>query len=83
VFDHITNLPGHIAVVVSLLISLMEDKVRQLQDNGICAVNIGSQADIDWSRIEEGEYSIVFRSPEVWRTVWCNDVYCRRQNLFI
>ena len=38
VFDHTTNLSGDIVVVVSLLISLMEDQVKQLQDNGIRAV---------------------------------------------
>ena len=80
VFDHTTNLSGHIVVVVSPLISLMEDQVKQLQDNGIRAVNISSQADIDWSRIEKGEYSIVFGSPEPWlmndrwRAMLCNDV---------
>ena len=83
VFDHTTNLPGHIVVVVSPLISLMEDQVKQLQDIGIRAVSISSQADIDWSRIEKGEYSIVFGSPEAvlmndrWRTMLCNDVYGR------
>ena len=64
VFDQTTNLPGHIVVVVSPLISFMENQVKQLQDNGISAANISSQADIDWSRIEKGEYSIVFGSPE-------------------
>ena len=83
VFDHTTNLSGHIVVVVSPLISLMEDQVKQLQNSGIRAVNISSQADIDWSRIEKGEYSIVFGSPEAWlmndrwRTMLCNDVYSR------
>ena len=77
VFDHTTNLPGHIVVVVSPLISLMEDQVKQVQDNGMRTFNLSSQADIDWSRIEKGEYSIVFRSPEAWlmndrwRTMLC------------
>ena len=83
VFDHTTNLSGHIVVLVSPLLSLMEDQLKQLQNNGICVVNISSQADIDWSRIEKGEYSIVFGSPEAWlmndrrRTMLCNEVYNR------
>ena len=83
VFDHTINLSGHIVVVVSLLITLMEDQVKQLQNYGIRAVNISFQADINWSRIEMGEYSIVFGSPRAWlmndrwRTMLCNDVYSR------
>jgi superfamily II DNA helicase RecQ len=62
----------------------MEDQVKQLQSIGISAANISSQADIDCCRIESGEYSIVFGSPEAWlmndrwRTMLGNDVYSRK-----
>jgi len=84
VFDHITNLLGHIVVIVSPLISLMKDRVKQLQSIGISAANISSQADIDCSRIENGDYSIIFGSPEAWlmndhwRTMLGNNVYSRK-----
>ena len=80
-FDHTTKLSGHIVVVVSPLVSLMEDQVKYLQRIGVSAANISSQADDDLSRIQNGEYSVVFGSPEAWlmndqwRTMLGNDVY--------
>ena len=45
----------------------MEDQVHYLTSIGVSAVsNISSQAEIDRSRIENGEFSIVFGSPEAW-----------------
>ena len=79
-FNHTTKHPGHIVVVVSPLVSLMEVQVKYLQRIGVCAANISSEADDDRSR--NGEYSVVFGSPEAWlmnvrwRTMLGNDV-CR------
>ena len=81
VFDHVTKQPGHIVVVVSPLISLMEDQVNHLRSLGLSAVNISSQAENDHSKIENGKYSVVFGSPEAWlmnerwRNMLGNDVY--------
>ena len=82
VFDHITEESGHIVVVVSPLISLMEDQVSFLKDLGLSAVNISSHGeDDDQLRIENGEYLFVYGSPEAWlknerwRAMLCNSVY--------
>ena len=80
-FDYTTELPGHIVIVVSPLVSLMEDQVKYLRSIGVSAVNISSHADNDHSKIENGQYSVVFGSPEAWlmndrwRTMLGNDVY--------
>lgn len=81
VFDHVTKSSGHIVVVVSPLISLMEDQVKYLRSLGFTAVNISTQVEEERFRIENGEYSIVFGSPEAWlknerwRAMLCNKVY--------
>ena len=60
------KLPGHIVIVVSPLVSLVEDQVKYLRSIGVSAVNISIQTDNDHSRIENGQYSVVFGSPEAW-----------------
>lgn len=65
-FDYAAKLPGHIVIVVSPLVSLMEDQVKYFRSIGVSAVNISSQTDNDHSRIENGQYSVVFGSPEAW-----------------
>jgi len=81
VFDHVSNENGHILVVVSPLISLMEDQVKYLQSLGVSDVNISSDAEVDRSKIEREEYSIVYGSPEAWlvnerwRCMLSNEVY--------
>lgn len=82
--DHINNLAGHIVVIVSPLVSLMEDQVNCLQSIGVSAVKISSQAGIDRPSIEYGKYSLVFGSPEAWlrndrwRSMLGNGVYRAR-----
>ena len=81
VFDYTTKLPGHIVIVVSPLVSLMEDQVKYLRSIGVSAVNISSQTDNDHSKIGNGQHSVVFGSPEGWlmndrwRTMLGTDVY--------
>ena len=72
---------GHIVVVVSPLVSLMDDQVKYLQSLGLSAVNISSESEVHHSKIEKGEYSIVYGSPEAglmnerWRCMLSNKVY--------
>ena len=66
VFDHVNKSAGHIVVVVSPLVSLMDDQVKILTDLGLSAISISSQEELDVTKIEKGEYSIVFGSPEAW-----------------
>ena len=66
VFDHVNKSAGHIVVVVSPLVSLMDDQVKILTDLGLSAISISSQEELDVTKIEKGEYSIVFGSPGAW-----------------
>ena len=66
VFDHVRKVTGHIVVVVSPLISLMDDQVKHLTSLGVTAVSISSQSVFDVSKVEKGDYSLVFGSPEAW-----------------
>ena len=67
VFGSIFKGQGHIVVVVSPLISLIEDQINNLRGLGLSAVNI-SDPEVDSLRVEKGEYSIVYSSPEAWLT---------------
>ena len=84
VYDHVSDENGHIVVVVSPLISLMEDQVKYLRSLGLSAINISSNIEVDRAKIEKGEYSIVYGSPEAWlmnerwRCMLSNDVYSRK-----
>ena len=66
VFDHVRKVTGHIVVVVSPLISLMDDQVKHLTSLGVTAVSISSQSVFDVSKVEKGDYSLIFGSPEAW-----------------
>ena len=66
VFDHVSKVTGHIVVVVSLLISLMDDQVKHLTSLGVTAVSISLQSVFDVSEVEKGDYSLVFGSLEAW-----------------
>ena len=84
VFDLTSQEPGHIVVVVSPLISLMEDQVSHLKELGLKAANISSLEDGDRTRVENGEYSLVYGSPEAWlknerwRFMLTNSVYSKK-----
>ena len=66
-FDYTTKVPGHIVIVVSPLVSLMEDQVKYLRSIGVSSANISSQTDNDHSKIENGQYSVVFGSPDAYK----------------
>ncbi|XP_022803321.1 LOW QUALITY PROTEIN: putative ATP-dependent DNA helicase Q1 [Stylophora pistillata] len=66
VFDLTSQEPGHIVVVVSPLESLMNDQVSHLRELGLKAANISSLEDSKRTRVESGEYSLVYGSPEAW-----------------
>ena len=55
-----SKVTGHIIVVVSPLISLMDDQVKHLTSLGVTAVSICSQSVFDVSKVEKGDYSLVF-----------------------
>ena len=84
VFDLTSQEPGHIVVVVSPLVSLMEDQVSHFKELGLKAANISSLGDGERTRVESGEYSLVYGSPEAWlknerwRFMLTNSVYSKK-----
>jgi superfamily II DNA helicase RecQ len=84
VFDQTTQESGHIVVVVSPLVSLMDEQVSKLKGLGVSAVNMSSHEEEERSSIENGEYSVVYGSPEAWlknerwRSMLSNTVYSRK-----
>ena len=73
-----------IVVVISPLVSLMEDQVNSLRKLGISAGSIGEDQVLN-RKIEHGECSVVFSSPESllgngrWRNMLSSDAY--KENL--
>ena len=84
IFDALRSSSGHIVVVVSPLISLMDDQVNFLTSVGIKALNLTSASEEDRLNAEKGKYSLVYGSPEAWlnnerwRSMLHNDVYSRK-----
>lgn len=92
VFDIVKPLPDpnskSITIVISPLVSLMEDQVRFLKSVGITAEFIGDDQNNDVKkRIERGECQVVYGSPEAflsskrWRDMLTNDIYKERLRL--
>ena len=84
VFHLTSQEPGHIVVVVSPLISLMEDQVSHLKELGLKAANISSLEDGERGHVESGKYSLVYGSTEVWlnerwRFMLMNSVYSKKR----
>ena len=82
----VSGVPAASAVViVSPLISLMQDQVSKLTSRGIKAVCIAGEHRHDvYSDIMEGRVTHVFSSPEAlvgnktWRSLFCDDRFSRR-----
>lgn len=66
VSDILRGKEGSIVLVVSPLIALMKDQVQSLVERGVSAVRVGEcKGDSDTlQRILEGQYQILFFSPE-------------------
>ena len=69
-----------VIIIISPLVSLMEDQTSYLRKCGISACSIGEDKVFDM-RIEKGECCVVFSSPESllgngrWRSMLSSDVY--------
>ena len=84
VFDLIKQRKGSIVVVISPLIALMKDQVATFLSRGVSAVRAGD-CDINTSqKIMDGEYQLIFFSPEAilcrqkWRKMLLTELYQER-----
>ena len=61
--------PGAIVLTITPTIALMEDQERELKQRGVSALALTAaavKADPNiWKRLEQGEYSVIFASPEI------------------
>ena len=71
-------------IVISPLVALTKDQVNRLQEQGISAAYVGSdQSDSVLNKIENGEYILVFMSPEStldnerWGSMITNPLYSK------
>ena len=79
-----TALRESIVIVVSPLISLMQDQVRAMIERNVTAVYIGGADDMLEAEICAGNYQLVYCSPESlltdnrWRDMLQSPIYCER-----
>ena len=86
VFDTVRPSAKSIALVISPLVSLMEDQVRYLKSIGISAEFIGEdqKSEAAKQQVERGDCQVVYGSPESflatnrWRNMLTNDAYKER-----
>ena len=64
IFDKVLRKSGSIALIISPLITLKNDQGASFQSKGVSAVRVGDCSPDTNSRIIEGEYQLVFISPE-------------------
>ena len=84
VIDRVSSQPGHICVVVSPLLILVDDQVEYLRGKGVTVASISSCTEEEATVIEKGKISVVFGSPEAWiqnerwRSMLGNSVYSKK-----
>ena len=79
-----------VAIVVSPLISLMKDQVRAMMERNLTAAYVGgANSDEEIRNVCEGEYQLVYMSPEsllkdsTWRDMLQSPVYQQRLVAFV
>ena len=85
VFDRLyTSEQGHIVIVVSPLINLIQDQVMQLKKLDITAINISAVDNEEEKKdVEKGKFSVVYGTPEAWllnerwRSMLTNSTYSK------
>ena len=89
VFDYLSEVDTSIVIVVSPLVSLVEDQVASLCKRGVKAIHINALEEDATVLIHQGHYQLLFFSPESlltsleWRNMLCSHVYKERLVGFI
>ena len=90
IFDEVTGIRGHIVVVVSPLVNLVQDQVANLQKLWISAVSLSAVREEEEGveekikEVENGKFSVVYGTPEAlilnerWRRMLTGSVYSSR-----
>ena len=80
-FDILRSTMKSIAIIVSPLVSLMKDQVRNMRERDVAAVYVGDCCVKDEADVCAGEYQLVYLSPEAlltndtWRDMLQSSVY--------
>ena len=65
IFDYVTGTSGHIVIVVSPLLALIEDQVSTLRKFGISVVSLSHvRTEDERKQVENGKFSVVYATPE-------------------
>ena len=87
-YDELTGVSGHIVLVISPLVNLIQDQVETLRSLGIAAISLRELGDKDeegvegkMNAVEDGRFAVVYSTPEGlllnerWRRMISNPVY--------
>lgn len=85
VFDEYTGQADHVVIVVSPLLSLIQDQTVRLRHLGISSISLSDvKTEEEVGRVEHGYYSVVYATPESilknerWRRMVSSDVYVKK-----
>ena len=82
VFDSLTKESGHIVLVLSPLLTLIDDQIQNLRALGLSYVSLSHlNTEDEMKAVEKGEYQVVYATPEAvlknkrWRQMLHNSVF--------
>ena len=84
-FDSLTKESGHIVLVLSPLLTLIDDQIQNLRALGMSCVSLSHlDTDKEISDVEKGFFQVVYATPEAilkkkrWRQMLHNNTYASR-----
>jgi len=75
---------GHIVIVISPLLSLIEDQIHSLRHLGIKCISLTDTTEEERKQVERGDFTVVYTTPEGllknerWRRMISSDVYSQK-----
>ena len=65
VLDALTNKPGHIVLVLSPLLTLIDDQIQNSRALGLSCVSLSHvQTEDEYKEVERGAFQVVYGTPE-------------------